>query len=122
MVGSGELLRRAREAARLTQEQLALRAGTGQAAISQVERGEVEPSLARLRALVALTGHELGVSVGPRRMRIDEGLFLDNLKLLPEERLELTVELSRHGLGTEGAAEHAWLEQVRRERREILGP
>jgi transcriptional regulator with XRE-family HTH domain len=114
--GSGELVRRAREAAGLTQRQLALRAGTKQAAISQVERGEVEPSLARLRSLIVLTGHELDVTVRPRRMRIDEGLFLDNLRLLPEERLELTVELSRHALATQGAAERAWLEQVKAER------
>ncbi len=30
---------------------------------------------------------------------------MDNLRLLPEERLELTVELSRHALASQGAAE-----------------
>lgn len=113
-------MRRAREAAQLTQQQLAQRAGTKQAAISHVERGEVKPSLERLRSLIMLTGHEVEVTLRPRRLQIDEALFLENLKLLPEERLELTVQLSRNALAMKGAAERAWLEEIRRERRELL--
>jgi transcriptional regulator with XRE-family HTH domain len=101
----------------LTQAQLALRAGTKQSAISQLERGELEPSLERLRELVYLTGHELDVALKPRKSEIDEGLLLDNLRLLPEERMELTVALSRFALASEGAAARAWLGQLREELR-----
>ncbi len=112
------MLRWAREAAGLTQEQLAVRAGTGQAAISQIERGQLEPSLARLRSLVALTGHELDAMVTPRALSIDEGLFLHSLRMLPEERLELTVELSRSALALRAAGRQAELGRAAREIRE----
>ena len=108
----------------MTQEQLAVRAGTGQAAISQIERGQLEPSLARLRSLVALTGHELDASVRPRAPRLDEALFLHSLRMLPEERLELTVELSRSGLALRAAgreAEREIAEREIREQRELAG-
>jgi transcriptional regulator with XRE-family HTH domain len=118
MESSGQILRRARELAGLTQDQLAVRAGTGQAAISQIERGQLEPSLARLRGLVALTGHELGATVRPRALSLDEPLFLHSLRMLPEERLELTVELSRSGLALRAAGRQAELERAGREIRE----
>ncbi|MCA1679888.1 MAG: helix-turn-helix domain-containing protein [Actinobacteria bacterium] len=109
-MGSGELLRRARTASRLSQRQLAARAGTGQAAISDLEREQVAPSLARLRALVALTGHDLTVELAPRRALVDERLIAHNLELLPEERLELTIEMSRYTLALGAAAPRALAE------------
>lgn len=115
---SGQILRRAREAAGLTQDQLAVRAGTGQAAISQIERGQLEPPLLRLRSLVALTGHELDATVRPLELSIDEPLFLHSLRMLPEERLELTVELSRSGLALRAAGRRAEVERAAREIRE----
>jgi transcriptional regulator with XRE-family HTH domain len=115
---SGQILRRAREAAGLTQEQLAVRAGTGQAAISQIERGQLEPPLLRLRSLVALTGHELDAAARPLALSIDEALFLHSLRMLPEERLELTVELSRSGLALRAAGRHAEVDRAEREIRE----
>jgi len=42
----------AREAAGLTQAQLAVRAGLRQSALSKIESGALEPSFARLRALL----------------------------------------------------------------------
>jgi transcriptional regulator with XRE-family HTH domain len=105
-------------AAGLTQEQLAIRAGTKQAAISQIERGQLEPSLARLRSLVALTGHQLDAVLAPRALSIDESLFLDSLRMLPEERLELTVALSRSALALRAAGRDAEVERAARELRE----
>jgi HTH-type transcriptional regulator/antitoxin HipB len=124
METSGQILQWAREMAGLTQEQLAVRARTGQAAISQIERGQLEPSLARLRSLVALTGHELDTTVSPRALSIDEPLFLHSLRMLPEERLELTVELSRSGLALRAGGREAELERAARdirEQRELAG-
>lgn len=95
-----------------------MRAGTGQAAISQIERGQLEPPLVRLRSLVALTGHELDATLEQRALSVDEPLFLHSLRMLPEERLELTVELSRSGLALRAAGREAELEVVEREIRE----
>ncbi len=67
---------------------------------------QIEPSLARLRSLVALTWHELDAMVRPRVSSIDEELFLHSLRMLPEERLELTVELSRSGRALRAAGRH----------------
>lgn len=65
-------LRRAREAAGLTQESAAWAAWMGQSQYNKLERGKVDPSirtLARLAAAVQSTPSELlhGVEVPPRR-------------------------------------------------------
>jgi transcriptional regulator with XRE-family HTH domain len=58
----GELLRTVRERHGLTQARLALRAGTSQAAISQIERGEVSPSLETLAGMLTAMGERLDLS------------------------------------------------------------
>ncbi len=65
---SGGLLKEAREKARLSQAELARRAGTTQSVISAYESGHRQPALSTLAALVAATGLELDVRVrAPRR-------------------------------------------------------
>jgi hypothetical protein len=56
---------------------------------------------------VALTGYELDTTIRPRRLNIDDALYLDSLRALPEERLENTVRLSRFVQATRGSAERA---------------
>jgi predicted nucleotidyltransferase/DNA-binding XRE family transcriptional regulator len=56
---AGTVLRRARTDARLSQTEVARRAGTVQSVVSAYESGQREPSLPMLRKLVAATGHEL---------------------------------------------------------------
>jgi transcriptional regulator with XRE-family HTH domain len=65
-MSSGALIRSTRERHRLTQAQLALRAGTSQNAVSRVERDQVSPSVDTLRRLLAAMGERLELSV--RRM------------------------------------------------------
>lgn len=60
---SARLLRRARQQARLSQVELALRAAVAQPVISSYENGHREPSLATLRRLVEATGQRLTVDV-----------------------------------------------------------
>ena len=55
----GQLLRDARRRHGLTQQQLAVRARTSQAAISRIERGLVSPSVSMLAQLLDLMGEEL---------------------------------------------------------------
>jgi transcriptional regulator with XRE-family HTH domain len=54
-----ELLRDAREGAGLSQRELAQRAGTSQAMVARIERGQQSPSVATLERLVRACGREL---------------------------------------------------------------
>jgi predicted nucleotidyltransferase/DNA-binding XRE family transcriptional regulator len=56
---SGSLLREARTRSRLSQTDLARRAGVAQSVISAYESGHREPSLRTLQRLVAATGNDL---------------------------------------------------------------
>lgn len=56
---SGALLRDARTRARLSQSDLARRAGVPQSVVSEYEAGKRQPSVPTLARLVAATGHEL---------------------------------------------------------------
>lgn len=60
----GIALRRAREHAGLSQQELARRAGTSQATISAYENGAKEPSLRTLDRVLAAAGARLAVEPG----------------------------------------------------------
>lgn len=62
---AGEILRTARRDSRLSQTDLARRAGVAQSVISVYESGRREPSLATLSKLVTAAGHELQLVVVP---------------------------------------------------------
>jgi predicted nucleotidyltransferase/DNA-binding XRE family transcriptional regulator len=65
---AGGLVKEARAKARLSQAELARRAGTTQSVISAYESGHRQPALTTLAALIAATGLELDVRVvAPRR-------------------------------------------------------
>ena len=116
---AADLLRMAREAAGLTQEQLAIRAGVAQSAVSKIENGSIEPSFARLQGLIALTGYELDVGIRRPKLNIDESLLYVSLRSLPEERAETTVQLSRFIQGVAAAGERDRADRLLRELDEI---
>jgi len=62
---SGELLRAARAAAGLSQNDVARRAGVAQSVISAYEAGQRQPSLVTLEKLIQATGHRLVVGLEP---------------------------------------------------------
>jgi uncharacterized protein len=64
---AASLLRNARVDAGLTQDQLAKRAGTSQAAVARYERGRSSPSVDTLTRLLAVCGRLLTLSTKPRR-------------------------------------------------------
>lgn len=70
-VNAAALLRSAREAAHLSQNDLARRAGVAQSVISAYESGRREPSLPTLTRLIEATGHEIeiGIVASPGRPR-----------------------------------------------------
>lgn len=61
----GALLRQRRLARRLTQGQLAVRAGTRQATISRIENGHEAPTVTRVQLLLLALGERLDVHVAP---------------------------------------------------------
>ena len=84
----GKLLREARHRHRVSQEQLASRAGTTQSAISRIETDRVSPSVATLRELLFLLGEDLVLSSEPREWGVDRGQVEERLRLTPEQRLD----------------------------------
>jgi hypothetical protein len=91
----GRLLRDARRRHGVTQEQLAARAGTSQAAVSRIERDVVSPSVTTLAGLLDLLGEELELSATPIDYGHDRTLIEANLRVAPEERIRRQAEWSR---------------------------
>ncbi len=91
----GELLREARRRHGVTQEQLAARARTSQAAISRIERDVVSPSVSTLATLLDLLGEELELSASPIDYGHDRTLIEANLSFAPQERISRQAEWSR---------------------------
>ncbi len=91
----GELLRTVRRRHGLTQQQLAARARTSQAAISRIERDLVSPSVATLATLLDLMGEELRLEADLIDYGHDVTLNRIQLAVSPEERVERQAEWSR---------------------------
>jgi transcriptional regulator with XRE-family HTH domain len=87
MAGIGnDLVREARKRARLTQAELAERAGTTQSAIARIETGESAPSFDSVLRLVRLCGMDLDMMLVER----DDSDWIQAQRLAsltPEERL-----------------------------------
>lgn len=105
---SAGLLGRVRQQAGLSQEQLALRAGTSRTALSAYERGRKSPTLATVERLLDSAGFELTaepqVAFHEMRLRRGRPIFVaDRLWRLPlpaafaQVRLPLEVSWSRPG-------------------------
>ncbi|MGH3036425.1 MAG: helix-turn-helix domain-containing protein [Gaiellaceae bacterium] len=91
----GLLLREARRRHGVTQEQLAARARTSQAAISRIERDVVSPSVSTLATLLDLLGEELELSATRIDYGHDRTLTEQNLRNSPDVRIERLGSWSR---------------------------
>jgi len=91
----GDLVRSARERHGLSQRRLALRAGTDQAAISRLERGETSPTVETLERLLAAMGERLAVKPEPLERNYDPLHMRATLERSPEERLRLAISWNR---------------------------
>jgi transcriptional regulator with XRE-family HTH domain len=85
---NGELLREARIRHELSQEQLAVRAGTTQSAIARIERDRTSPSIKTLTALFQTMEEDFVFGVRPRDWGVDLSLNQMNLEHTPTQRLE----------------------------------
>lgn len=87
-----ELIRRMRQAAGLTQAQLAAKLATTQSAVSRWERGHDEPRLSTLEKVSRACGYRLEVSVD---LDVDRAQIRQQLSMTPDQRLDAVVNMSR---------------------------
>lgn len=90
----GEVLRDARLRHEVSQEELATRAGTTQAAVSRIERDRVSPSIETFRRLLFVLGEDLVLGAELRDFGIDESLNRSNLAFTPAQRVRRGLEFA----------------------------
>ncbi|MGH2963425.1 MAG: helix-turn-helix domain-containing protein [Solirubrobacterales bacterium] len=86
MISPGAIVRRAREAAGLSQAELADRMGTTQSAVARLESPRSNPRVETLDRAVASTGQRVTVSLEPG-FGLDESLIASALRIEPRDRL-----------------------------------
>jgi transcriptional regulator with XRE-family HTH domain len=92
---AGRMLRDSRRRARLTQRELAAKAGIPQETIARIERGRADPRVNTLDRLLAAC--EFGLEVMPRLgIGIDRTQIQALLRLSPSDRLAVAVANDRH--------------------------
>ncbi|MGE0157971.1 MAG: multiprotein-bridging factor 1 family protein [Gemmatimonadales bacterium] len=93
----GALVRKAREAAGLSQRALAARAGTAQSVVARIELGRTAPTTDTLERLLHAAGSDLRIELVERPVL--DPTALDDvpriLALTPEERLREVGNVSR---------------------------
>jgi hypothetical protein len=94
-VTHASLIKNARRRHRLSQQSLAIRAGTDQAAISRIERGEVSPTVETVERLLAAMGERLTLRAEPMEREHDPVHVRAALNRTPEERLALAISWNR---------------------------
>ena len=95
MADPAALLRDRRRAHGLSQAQLALRAGTTQAAISRLETGQVSPTFATLERLLGVMGEQAETTARRMAGDFDPAHLADLRSRPPAERLELALSWNR---------------------------
>lgn len=91
---AGRMLREARARAKLTQRQLAAKAGIPQETIARIERGRADPRVKTLDQLLETCGY--GLESMPRLgVGVDRTQILELLKLSPSMRLARALEVDR---------------------------
>jgi transcriptional regulator with XRE-family HTH domain len=90
----GGLLRQARIRHELSQEQLAIRAGTTQSAIARIERDRTSPSIKTMTALFQAMEEDFVFGARPRDWGVDLTLNDETLGRAPTERVERGVGFS----------------------------
>ncbi len=87
----GALIRDRRRANGLTQKQLAVRAGSTQAAISRLERGELSPTFETVERLLGVMGEECDLEVRRIHGEYDLARLASLRRRSPSERLALAI-------------------------------
>lgn len=96
-MSAATLLREARNAAGLTQVELAARCALSQPVIARLERPGSNPTLASLERVLRGTGHQLQLVREPAPPVVDETQIAERLRLTPAQRLS-AFNASQHNL------------------------
>lgn len=104
MVEPAELVRRCRRRAGLTQQQLAVRAGTTKTAISRLEGGHLSPSVDTLERLLLCLGYRFELRAVPLTPSADPTQLDAVADLTPTERLDHALASQASLAGLLGAA------------------
>jgi transcriptional regulator with XRE-family HTH domain len=94
-VDAAEFVRALRERHRLSQAQLAYRAGSTQQAISRIERGTMSPTVDMLARLAACCGEELRLEARARDVPFEDAQLVEQLSLPMARRLEMALSWDR---------------------------
>jgi transcriptional regulator with XRE-family HTH domain len=104
-IAAASMVRRIREAASLTQRELAERAGTTQAVVSRIESGDASPSVEMVQRLANAAGYEIRLEYVPRRFvdpvveaykpGVDQSLLIAQLRKTPRQRFEQLLSARR---------------------------
>src|SRR6478735_2440606 len=89
------MMRKARQRHGLSQAALAFRAGTDQAAVSRIERGEVSPTVDTVERLLAAMGEQLEIEAKAAPREYDPLHLRASLGRSPEESLRLAISWNR---------------------------
>ncbi|HEX9967030.1 MAG TPA: helix-turn-helix transcriptional regulator [Solirubrobacterales bacterium] len=95
MPSAADTIRSSRRRRGISQKSLALRAGTDQAAISRIERGEISPTVETVERLLAAMGECLVMGSEPVERHHDPLHVRASLNRSPEERLALAISWNR---------------------------
>ena len=105
---AAEIVRGARLRSRLSQRDLARRAGTTQAAISRIERGLEQPTVERLEQILAGLGWRPRIELEPIEVHDEEPRRLyQEAYTQPEVRLKSLIAMSKFANEMAGAAAHS---------------
>jgi transcriptional regulator with XRE-family HTH domain len=110
----GEIVRRIRQAQGVSQQALARRAGTSQAAVSDIERGRVSPSFETVEKLLLCLGHRLRAEAQPLPTDAPAESLMEAQRLTPYERLHRIGAGSSFILQLRPAAQRAEAARARR--------
>jgi len=100
---AGQLLREARIRRGVSQNRLAIRAGTTQSAISRIERNRVSPTVETLQALLHMLGEDLVLDAVERDAGIDRSMTRERFKQTPDQRLAYGLEFAQMVVDTHKA-------------------
>lgn len=91
----GKVIRERRQANGLTQTQLAVRAGSTQAAISRLENGELSPTFETFERLLSVMGEAAELRIERGEGDYDRARLLALRSRTPAQRLELAIGWNR---------------------------
>jgi transcriptional regulator with XRE-family HTH domain len=101
---AGNTIRGLRTRHGISQRQLALRAGTSQAAISQLESGRRDLSVETLERILLALGYRLQLDAEPLPLDVDERHFRADLAAPMADRLERALAWDKFATEVGGAA------------------